>query len=99
MLVGLDRLGEHEFSIRIIKIASRVERPYVPFRVTVSDPFCNDLAGTAGLRNTERERAAVIKTRQPGSRPNQGIAVGCVRDRAVDDFLDASRAEDRHAFA
>jgi hypothetical protein len=39
----------------------------------------------------------VVEAGQPGRRTHQRIAVGRVRDRSVDDPLDAHRAEDRHS--
>ena len=99
VLVGFDRLGRSELGVRVLKVAARIQRPHVPFGVPVRYPFGNDLACTTGLGNAKSERGAVVEARQPRRRTNQRVAIGRVRDGAVDDALDANATELRHAQA
>ena len=99
VLVGLDRLREHEAVVVAVEVAARVERPHVPLGLAMRDPLCDELAGAARLRDAEGEGAAVVETRQARRRPEQRVAVRRVGDRPVDDALHADRPEDGHALA
>ena len=99
VLVGFDGLGGGELGVRVLEVATRVQRPHVPFGVPVRYPLGNDLASAARLGNAERERSAVVEARQSGRRTDERVAIGRIRNGAVDDALDANAAELRHAQA
>src|SRR5271168_1593298 len=97
VLVEFDRLGDDIGFGRIIGVTPRIEAPKIPFGLTVDDPFRQRLAGATGLRDAEREAAALEEIRQSVRWADIGVAVGRIGDRAVDDTLHADLPQDRHA--
>src|SRR5207248_907272 len=73
-LIRLERLGEHVGPVDRLKVTAAIERPHIPVRLAVHDPFRHDPAGAAGLCDPESERAAVEEVARTRGRTHERIA-------------------------
>ena len=99
VLVDLDCFVDRVLRGGELLISPTVDRPDVDCRPTVENPLGDCFAGTATLRDAEAERVAVEEVAQTTFGSEVRVAIGCVRDRAIDHACDAGLAEQRHSFA
>src|SRR5207344_1552773 len=64
----------------------------------VEDPFGDGFAGAAALGDSEAERVAMPEVAQPAFGTDVRVAIGRIRDGAVDHPSDAGLAEHRNSF-
>ena len=76
--------------------APGVDADHIDGRLALDDPFGDLPAGAAGRGNTKAVALGNPEIRQPEGRTNHRISIRRVRDRAVDDVLDARVLEGRH---
>ena len=95
--VGLLVLRHHETLARVRPEAARVEREHVDARLALDDPLGELPARAARRRDAEAVALVEPHVRQAPGRTDERAAVRRVRDRPVDDVLDAAVRERGHA--
>ena len=94
--IDLLALGQTIGLILIPGEAARITGPHVPLGRPFGHPFRQNLARAPRLTDAKGEGASLIGIRHPRHRPNQGVAVGRIRDRPVDHLGQPRRAQQRH---
>ena len=76
--------------------ATRIDAGHVDFGIAVNHPLRQVLAAARALGDADGRAAALPEVANPMGGSDQRVAIGRVRDRAVDDALDARLGEDWH---
>ena len=95
--VGLLVLLHHIALGGVITIAARIGRQHVDARLALGDPLSQLPAGAAGGCDTEAVTFVEPQIARAPGRPDQRAAIRGVGNRSVDNILDATVLERRHA--
>ena len=97
-MIGLEGLGDVIVLGGVWPEAAGVELQHVDLRLSLDHPLGQVLAAAAALGDADAGPTGKPEIVQPEGRAQQHTAVRGVGDRTVDDFLDAGRLQNRHAF-
>ena len=96
--VILEAFGPGIVGVCVNAEAARVETGHVDFGIAVQHPLREELAAAGALRDAERRATTQPEILQARDGPEIRRSIGRMRDRAVDDALDAGVLDDGQAF-